>query len=209
MKILFRPTVFLIFSILFTFNHSAIGQHFKSINQVKGIDPGTKVSLFSAIDADGNPYHLKDALQKGPVVVLFYRGQWCPVCNRYLSQVQDSIQQIYSMGASVIAISPEKPELLQKTQKKTKADFILLHDKDFKIGEAFDVVFMPDAKQINMYNDQLNAHLEEASSDGTARLPVPATFILDKNGVVVWKQFNPDYKIRASVKEILDHIPKK
>ena len=199
----------LLFILSFSFQSNMMAQEYKSVSEVKGLAVGAKVSMFTAEDQFGDNYKLSEALKKGHVVILFYHGQWCPVCNRYLSQVQDSIQQIYSMGASVIAISPEKPELLQKTQEKTKADFVLLHDKDFKIGEAFDVVFMPDAKQINMYNVQLNAHLEEASSDGTARLPVPATFILDKNGVVVWKQFNPDYKIRASVKEILDHIPKK
>ena len=199
----------LLFILSFSFQSNMMAQEYKSVSEVKGLAVGAKVPMFTAEDQFGDSYKLSEALKKGHVVILFYRGQWCPVCNRYLSQVQDSIQQIYSMGASVIAISPEKPELLQKTQEKTKADFVLLHDKDFKIGEAFDVVFMPDAKQINMYNVQLNAHLEEASSDGTARLPVPATFILDKNGVVVWKQFNPDYKIRASVKEILDHIPKK
>ena len=208
MKNLFKQTSFIGLFVLFTMNFSSMAQTFKSINEIKGIEPGTKVTMFSALDVNGNQFHLKDALKKGPVVLLFYRGQWCPVCNRYLSQIQDSLQQIYSMGASVIAISPEKPELLKKTKAKTKADFILLHDKDFKIGEAFDVVFMPDEKLVRLYNERLNAHLEESSSDGTARLPVPATFIIDKNGVVVWKQFNPDYKIRASAKEIIDNIPK-
>lgn len=58
-----------------------------------------------------------------------------------------------------------------------------------------------------MYNDKLNAHLEEASSDGSTRLPVPATFIINKKGVIVWRHFNADYRIRASVEEIVQHIP--
>lgn len=114
---------------LVTISTYGIAQNSKSINEVKGLSVGAKAPMFSATDADGKKYKLKSDLKKGPVVVLFYRGQWCPVCNRYLSRLQDSLQQIYSKGATVIAISPEKPELLGKTREKTKASFTLLHEQ--------------------------------------------------------------------------------
>ena len=192
---------------LLAFNIITLAQTQKSVDEVKGIPIGTNITMFSATDADGNTYKLKEALTKGPVVVVFYRGQWCPVCNRHLSNLQDSLQLIYAKGASVIAISPEKPALLATTRKKTKATFTLLHDKDFIIGEMFDVVFDPDKKLVSIYNDKLKANLDTASSDGSNRLPVPATYIINKDGVVVWKQFNPDYTKRASVLEIIKYIP--
>jgi len=192
---------------LFTIGMNATAQDHKSLEEVKGISVGTQVTKFTATDADGNTYRLKKALKKGPVVVLFYRGQWCPVCNRHLSHLQDSLQLIYAKGATVIAISPEKPDLLQKTREKTKATFTLLHDKDFNIGEMFDVVFDPGKKLADRYNEKLKANLEQASSDGTNRLPVPATFILNKKGMVVWRHFNPDYIKRASVRDIIQNIP--
>ncbi|MEO6949187.1 MAG: redoxin domain-containing protein, partial [Ginsengibacter sp.] len=109
----------------------------------------------------------------------------------------------------VIAISPEKPECLKKTEKKTMATFTLLYDKDYSIGNAFDVIFEPGLKEINMYNSRLDARLGESQSDKSNRLPVPATFIINQNGKIVWRQFNPDYHIRANVKDVIRNIPMK
>lgn len=199
------------YTLLFCFSVSVstFAQTFKSINEVKGLPVGSKVKMFSTVDVSNNTWRLSDALKKGPVVLLFYRGQWCPVCNRHLSQLQDSLQQIYDKGATVIAISPEKQENMKKTAAKTKATFTLLYDKDYSIGEAFDVVYKPPVNEIMMYNQQLDADLENANTDNSERLPVPATFIINKNGIIVWRQFNPDYSIRASVSDILKHLADK
>ena len=188
---------------------NASSQQYKSVNEVMGLPVGAKVKMFTAKDQNNKTYQLSDELKKGPVILLFYRGQWCPVCNRHLSQLQDSLQQIYNTGATVIAVSPEGQELLKKTASKTKATFTLLYDKDYVISENFDVVFKPTDKEIALYDDRLKADLEHAHSDSSTRLPVPATFIISKKGVIVWRQFNPDYRIRASVKDIIENIPSK
>lgn len=193
---------FICLSVLFSQEH-------KSVLQVNGMAVGAEVASFSATDQHGNNYVLSEALKKGPVVLLFYRGQWCPVCTRHLSHLQDSLQMIYDKGASVIAISPERPEYLEKTASHTRASFTLLYDKDYSIGEAFDVVFTPEKELIAMYDSRLNADLEHAHSDSSARLPVPATFIINADSKIVWRQFNPDYRVRGSVKEILENIPSK
>ena len=195
--------------LLFSFQSIVKAQEYKSVSEVKGLPVGAEVPMFTAEDQFGNNYKLSEALKKGPVVLLFYRGQWCPVCNRHLSELQDSLQLIYDMGASVIAISPEKPDYLKKTEKKTKATFTLLYDKDYSIGNGFDVIFEPGLKEINMYNSRLDAQLDQSQSDKSNRLPVPATFIINQSGKIVWRQFNPDYKIRADVKDIIRNIPMK
>ena len=200
-----RRTFFIISLSIFSFN--TFSQRYKSVNEVKGLPVGAKVKMFTAKDQQNKNYQLSKELKKGPVVLLFYRGQWCPVCNRHLSQLQDSLQQILSKGATVIAVSPEKQPLLEKMATKTKATFKLLYDKDYAISENFDVVFKPTDKEIALYDSRLNADLAHAHSDSSKRLPVPATFIINKKGVIVWRQFNPDYKIRASVKDIIDNIP--
>ena len=182
-------------------------QNYKSISEVKGLPVGAKAPMFEAQNQSGNDYYLSDALKKGPVVLLFYRGQWCPVCNKHLHQLQDSLQLIYDKGASVIAISPERPEYLKKTAEKTQAAFTLLYDKDYFIGNAYDVIFEPEALEINSYNERLHANLSRSQSDKSSRLPVPATFIINQDGKIVWRQFNPDYHIRANVADILNNIP--
>jgi peroxiredoxin len=204
--ILQRLTPFLFLCLL----HSNLkAQPYKSITEVKGLSVGAEVPMFTAQDQFGNNYQLSEALKKGPVILLFYRGQWCPVCNRHLKELQDSLQLIYDKGATVIAISPEQPEYLKKTEKKTQATFTLLYDKDYSIGNAFDVIFEPSSQEIDMYNSRLHAQLDQSQSDRSNRLPVPATFIINQSGKIVWRQFNPDYHIRADVKDIIRNLPMK
>jgi peroxiredoxin len=180
-----------------------MSQNYRGVNEAQGLQVGSRISTFEAIAQNGNKYLLDNALKKGPVVVIFYRGFWCPVCNRHLSELQDSLKLIYDKGATVVAISPEKPEYLQKTAEKTGAKFTLLYDEDYKISDAFDVTFKPDSGQLFLYNNILKGNLKVTHSDYSERLPIPATFIIDKNLSVIWRQFNPDYKKRASVKEIV------
>lgn len=181
-------------------------QHYKTVEEAKGIAIGAKAPLFSAIDADRSIFHLDDALKKGPVVIIFYRGHWCPVCNKHLGQIQDSLSLITAKGATVVAISPEKPEYLEKMGEKTGAAFRLLYDKDYKISDAYDVTFLPVKKQIVMYNTMLNAKLKKAHSDDSQRLPIPASYIINTKGKIVWRQFDPNYKNRSSVKDIINNL---
>lgn len=180
-----------------------MAQEYKKVEDAKGLMVGDKVKNFIAINQNDSLYSLEENLRKGPVVVLFYRGHWCPVCNKHLSQLQDSLSLIYDKGATVVAISPEKSEFLKMTAKKTDASFTLLYDEEYKISDAFDVTFKPDEESVKLYNERLHANLKEAHSDESERLPIPATFIIDKNGVIVWKHVNPDYKERASTEQIV------
>jgi peroxiredoxin len=113
-----------------------------------------------------------------------------------------------NMGAQVVAVSPEKPELLAKTTEKTGADFTLLYDEDYRISDAFDVTFTPGGMDRTMYNTFLGANLKQAHSDDSQRLPIPATFVIGKDGKIAWRHFDPDYKKRSTVSEILDALSK-
>lgn len=179
---------------------------YKSVDEVSGKEVGEKVKNFSAVDDNGNTFNLKTALKEGPVVLLFYRGQWCPVCNRHMSQLQEQLDEIEAKGAKVIAVSPEKQENLQKTKSKTGAEFTLLYDEDYKICEDFDVAFVPKEQLIELYDTRLDADLENAHSDNSQRIPVPATFIINQKGKVAWRHFDRDYKERASAEEIMEAL---
>jgi len=186
---------------------TVLSQTKRSADSAKGLEVGAKAPVFTALDADSVKFELDDALKTGPVVLIFYRGYWCPFCNKHLSQIQDSLKLITEKGATVIAISPQKPEYLDKMAEKTKAKFTLLYDEGYKIADAYDVTFTPESKQLFVYNTVLNAKLKKTHSDDTQRLPIPATYIINKDGKIVWRQFNPDYKKRSSVNEILNHLP--
>jgi len=182
-------------------------KEYRSAKEAKGLLVGTKVNDFTALDLHDNLFTLSDALKNGPVVVIFYRGQWCPYCNKHLSNLQDSLQLIYDKGASVVAISPEKSEFLKKTAEKTGSEFSLLYDEGYKISDLFDVTFRPDSMTRGIYNTMLGADLKNAQSDDSQQLPIPATFIIGQDNKIVWRQFDPDYKNRSTVADIVKNIP--
>lgn len=184
-------------------NQKTNAQEYKSVDEAKGTTVGMTAPEYSAVDADSNQFSLHEALKNGPVVMIFYRGFWCPVCNQHLSQIQDSLKLIEETGAKVIAISPEKPEYLDVMAEKTGAEFTLLYDDGYKIADAYDVTFKPSATTLFTYNTFLGAKLKETHSDDSQRLPIPATYIIGTDGKIAWRQFDPDYKKRSTVADIL------
>ncbi len=185
---------------------SAFGQIDRGVEEAHGLPVGIKAPLFYAMAADSSLYSLEESLQTGPVVMIFYRGLWCPYCNRHLKLIQDSLSMIYSKGASVIAVSPQNPGYLQKMAKKTGAEFTLLYDDGYAIEDAYDVTFLPEQRQIRKYNMALNANLKTSQSDDSQRLPIPATYLISQEGIIAWRQFDPNYKHRSTVAEILSAI---
>lgn len=179
----------------------------RTVKEAKGIAIGDSVSNFNAKDIHDSMYSLIESLKTGPVLVIFIRGQWCPFCNKHLSAIQQSLPQIYAKGASVIVISPEKSEFIKKSIEKTGAEFTILYDENYKIADAFDVTFKPDRISRFMYNTMLGANLKETHSDDSERLPVPATYIIGRDGKVVWRHFDPNYKKRSTVVDIIKNIP--
>lgn len=178
----------------------------KKLSEVFGLPVGKIAPLFSAKDIYEKVFSLKKSLSNGEVVLIFIRGQWCPFCNEHLKEIQKNLFKIYQKGASVVVISPEKSDFIKKTIQKTGAEFSVLYDEDYKISKAFEVLFKPSIMNRTMYNFLLNANLKGSHSDESEQLPVPATFIISKNGVIKWRQFNPNYKNRSKIKDILTNL---
>ena len=171
----------------------------------EGLFIGSKAPDFKAKDQNDNDIKLKDLLKKGKVVLVFYRGQWCPYCNRQLSALQDSLQFIIEKGATLLAVSPEKTEMIDKTIEKTKAEYSILHDKDMKIMKAYDVEFEVPENTVTRYRNS-GIDLEKANGENGKYLPVPAVYIIDQESTVRYRFFDKDYKKRPSVKELLDNL---
>jgi peroxiredoxin len=162
---------------------------------------------FNADDQNGKRVSLSELRKQGSVVVLFYRGNWCPYCNRQLSELNDSLQYITAKGAQVIAITPEAQEGIIKTIEKTKASFSILHDKNMEIAKAYNVSFKVDDETTNKYKNRWNIDLVQINKQqDAAYLPIPAVFIIDKDGKIIYRFFETDYKQRPSVKELLNSL---
>lgn len=171
----------------------------------EGLFINSKAPDFKAIDQNGNEVRLKDIIKKGKVVLIFYRGNWCPYCNRQLKKLEDSLQFIKDKGAQLIAITPEKQDGITKTVEKTKASFPILYDEDQKIMKAYDVSFAVDDKTVGRYK-MAGIDLEANNGKNGKNLPVPAVYIINKESTITYRFFEPDYKKRATVKDILDNL---
>ncbi len=171
----------------------------------EGLFINSKAPDFKAKDQHGKDIRLKDLLKQGPVVLVFYRGHWCPFCNRQLKKLEDSLQFIRDKGATLIAVSPEKPENISKTVEKTGADYSILHDEGLKIMKAYEVEFEVQENTINRYRNT-GIDLEKINGKDWKYLPVPAIYIIDKESNITYRFFYTDYKKRPSVQEILKNL---
>lgn len=171
----------------------------------EGLFIDSKAPDFKAKDQHGREVHLKDLLKEGKVVLVFYRGQWCPYCNKELSRLQDSLRLIKEKGATLIAVSPEKPENVSKTVEKTKAEYSIIYDEGLKIMKAYDVDYEVPENTLTRYRNA-GLDIEKNNGDNGKYLPVPAVYIINKESTVIYRFFEPDYKKRPSVLELLKYL---
>lgn len=171
----------------------------------EGLFIESKAPDFKAKDQSGMEVRLKDLLKEGKVVLVFYRGQWCPYCNKELSRLQDSLQFIKDKGATLVAVSPEQPENISKTIEKTKAEYSILYDEGLKIMKAYDVEFEVPENTLTRYRNS-GLDIEKNNGSNGKYLPIPAVYIIDEEQTVTYRFFEKDYKKRPSVKELLENL---
>jgi peroxiredoxin len=173
----------------------------------EGLFINSKAPDFKGKDQNGTELNLKDLRKQGPVVLVFYRGYWCPYCNKYLKTLEDSLQQVKEKGGQLVAITLEQDSGVAKTIEKTKATFSIITDGDLKIMKAYNVLYKVDDKIVSRYK---MANIDLAVNNGqkpdAVYLPIPAVYVIGKDGEIKYRFFEPDYKKRASVKEILDNL---
>lgn len=171
----------------------------------QGLSVGDKAPDIDASDQNRNIFNLANQLEKGPVVLFFYRGHWCKYCNRQLEELSDSIELIIEKGASVITVTPETSEYVDQTSEKFGNSFRIISDTDGKIMDDYRVKFQL-SKATNIKYNLWGIHLDEYNGANSTNLPVPATYIIDQAGTIKYVFFNEDYKERVSVRTILDNL---
>ena len=171
----------------------------------EGLFLNSKAPDFKLKDQTGKEVSLKNLRKLGQTVIIFYRGNWCPYCNRQLKNLQDSLSLITEKGASLVAITPEARGGIDSTIKKTKAGFSILYDSLGKLENAYQVAFKVDDKTISRYK-MAGIDLLKNNQQKEATLPVPAVYIVNKEGTVTYRYFDENYKKRVSVAEILKNL---
>jgi peroxiredoxin len=139
---------------------------------------------FSLPDTHGHLLALRTLLDRGPVVISFYRGGWCPFCNLELRGLQRVLPEIVQAGASLVAISPQLPDSSLSTEEKNQLTFPVLSDIGNRVAARFGIVFTLPAALVQAYQAMGRDLVEINGEDGAAQLPMPATFILNRSGVI-------------------------
>lgn len=173
----------------------------------EGLFINSKAPDFRAKDQNGNEVELKDLRRKGPVVIIFYRGYWCPYCSKELQKLEDSLPLINQKGAQLVAITSEKKDGIAKTVEKTKATYSIISDEDLKIMKAYDVAYPVDEKTIARYKMAgFDLVANNGQKSGAVYLPIPAVYIIGKDGEIKYRFFDADYRNQALIKDILDNL---
>jgi peroxiredoxin len=171
-----------------------------------GLKNGAVAPEFIAKDNSGKTLNLKALLKSHKAVVLFfYRGQWCPYCNKQIKQLQDSLQLLTGKGAYVIGVTPETDDNINKTIDKTHASFSIIQDKGYKIMKAYDVNYTVNDETLSQLK-KYGVDLEKNNGNSDHVLPVPATYVINSSGKISFVQFDKNYTKRASVSSILNAL---
>jgi peroxiredoxin len=156
---------------------------------------GQSVPEFKLPDAFGKEISLKALLEKGPVVISFYRGEWCPFCNMELHSLQEVLPKIEGLGATLIAISPEKPDHGIVLTEKNKLTFPVLSDFGNKVARQFGIVFQVGQELQDFSKNVFKNDLALRNGEDSYELPVPATFVVDTSCVIHFAHVDVDYML--------------
>jgi peroxiredoxin len=160
-------------------------------------------------NAKGETVDVGALLAKGPAIVTFYRGGWCPYCNLELKAYQEILPQIAAAGAFLVAISPEKPDDSLSTAEKNALTFDVLSDVGQKVGRAFGLVYEFSEELKSAYRGfALDIPAHNGTPDEWA-LPVAATYVINRDGSIIFAYTDADYRDRADPRDVLKVLTKK
>lgn len=163
---------------------------------------GARPHLPSLPDATGVPVDLAGMLARGPLVLTFYRGGWCPYCNVALQALQRVLPDIRALGAELVAVTPELADRIETTAGRIETDFPVLHDAHNAFARTLGLVFeLPEA--VRAHFTQIGIELPEYNGDATFSLPVPATYVIGRDGEVAWAFVDTDFTRRAEPDDVL------
>jgi peroxiredoxin len=158
-----------------------------------GVEVGDLAPDFALPDASGRTVSLNERLADGPVVLSFYRGEWCPYCNIELHALQEVLPELRELGASLVAISPQTPDDALTVSEKQGLEFDVLSDRDQSVIREYHVQYRvpPAVQEVSL--EVLKNDVSERNADRTWNLPVPATFVIDQNGVIIARHVSANY----------------
>jgi peroxiredoxin len=173
----------------------------------RAIKAGDRAPQFTLNDQDGNEVASAALLKKGPLVITFYRGVWCPYCNIELQAINEVLPEIQRYGANVVALSPQTQVNSRKSVRTNELGFPVLSDVNGQTAADFGLRFgLPDYL-VELYQNLKN-DLPSFNNDPSWTLPMPARYVVGQDGIVLYSEVNPDYTRRADPSEMFPVLEK-
>ncbi|NNC93673.1 MAG: AhpC/TSA family protein [Acidimicrobiia bacterium] len=168
----------------------------------RALGAGDRAPMFELPDAFGNRVKLADVLESGPAIVSFYRGSWCPFCNMELRALQRELESVEEAGATLVAISPNRPDVSLETIEKHELTFPVLSDHENRVARQFNLVHEVEPGMVAYYRG-IDRNIDEMNGSDAWELPVPATYVIDQSGVVRYAFVDLNHRVRAEPAEVV------
>src|SRR6478609_4034505 len=165
-------------------------------------DVGAVAPDFALPDARGGQVSLEGLLADGPVVLVFYRGAWCPYCNLQLSAYQGALADIREAGATLVAVSPQTPDQSLTLAEQHALEYPVLSDAGNVVAEQYGLVYRA-AEAVTETLGELGVNLSDYNGDESNTLPAATTFVIGQDGLIRLAAVSGDYRWRVGPEEVL------
>lgn len=172
----------------------------------RALQEGDRAPNFRLPNAHGGSVELNALLTRGPVVLTFYRGQWCPYCKLELRAYQKLLPQLRALGASLVAVSPQTPDNSLTTAEQNELAFPVLSDVGLHVARAYGLAFDLPPELVELYQREWNNDLVKWNGEGGWSLPIPATYIVGQGGRIALAHVDPDYRDRLEPEAVLARL---
>ncbi len=152
-----------------------------------------------------NGLDFKNFYTKKPVVLKFYRGNWCPYCQIEMNAYEKSKDKIEAKGYQLIVLTPDTKKEIKKFRNKQSISFSIFQDKDNYIAKKFGIAFKLDEKVEKLYQG-FGINLKRNQENDMGELPLPGTYVIDKKGKIKFAFIDADYTKRLDPIELLKHL---
>jgi peroxiredoxin len=166
---------------------------------------GDRAPDFELRNAMGDEVRLSELLTRGPVVLTFYRGAWCPYCNTQLRGLQEALPEIEALGASLVAVSPQLPDGSLELIDEHSLTFEVLSDLKSRVASEYGIVLALTAADVALFLEVGN-DLAQANGDDAWVLPAPATFVIAGDGTIRHARIDADFTTRGEPEDIVDAL---
>jgi peroxiredoxin len=164
-------------------------------NDVQPLLPGMQAPAFDVVSVEGQPVHFDPENMQKPLVLIFFRGGWCPYCNLHLAELRKAESELREMGFDIWFVSIDRPELLYDSLEQPDIGYTILSDSRLEATRAFGLAFRVTDDTVERYKKH-DIDLEAASGEAHHVLPAPSTFIIAGDGMIRFQYTNPDYTVR-------------